>query len=310
MDLRDFDLNLLVVLHTLLLERSVSKTAERLHLSQPATSAALNRLRKALNDPILVRDGLRMVPTPRAEQLAEPIQAILTEIEQTLAAPQPFNPSTISRTFKIATNDYGAFVLVPQLMRRLGAIAPGINIEIWEIAQDAEASLRQGGIDLVVADAWTLRPCKCTETLFSETFTCLVRQNHPRIQTQLTLEHYIQEHHALVSSRGRVAGNVDAVLSQQGLQRYVGVTLPHVLAIPAVIASTDLIVTLATRIAKHLATDYALKTFLPPIALDGFDIAMAWSNRMTNDLAIQWLRCELREIGQAIVTEASAEHLL
>jgi DNA-binding transcriptional LysR family regulator len=306
MDLRDFDLNLLVVLHTLLIEQSVSKTAERLHLSQPATSAALNRLRKALNDPILVRDGLRMVPTPRAEQLAEPIQAILTEIEHTLAAPQSFDPSTIRRTFKIATNDYGTFIVVPQLMQRLGTIAPGINIEIWEISQDVEASLRQGDIDLVVADTWTLGHCKYTEILFSETFTCLVRQNHPRIRTQLTLENYVKEIHALVSSRGRVTGNVDAVLSQQGLQRHVGVTLPHILAIPAVIASTDLIVTLASRIANHFATDYALTTFSPPIVLDSFEIAMAWPNRMTHAPAIQWLRSELMEIGQAIAAEMSA----
>ncbi len=306
MDLQSFDLNLLVVLHTLLVERSVSKTAERLHLSQPATSAALNRLRKALNDPILVRDGLRMVPTPRAEQLSEPIQAILTSIDQTLAAPQPFDPSTINRTFKVATNDYGTFVLVPMLMQRLGAIAPGISLEIWEIASDVEASLRQGEVDLVVADAWTLRHCKYTETLFSETFTCLVRQQHPRIHSQLTLEDYIKENHALVSSRGRVMGNVDAALSQQALQRHVGVTLPHVLAIPAVIASTDLIVTLATRIAKHLATDYKLKTFSPPISLDSFEIVMAWPNRMTNNLDIQWLRSELKEIGQGIATDSAA----
>jgi DNA-binding transcriptional LysR family regulator len=300
MDLSDFDLNLLVVLHTLLLERSVSKAAERLHQSQPATSAALNRLRKALNDPILVREGLHMVPTPRAEQLAEPIQAILAAIEHTLTVPQPFDPSTIDRTFKIAANDYGTFIVVPQLMQRLGAIAPGISLEIWEIAQDVEAALRQGEVDLAIADAWTLRQCKWTETLFSETFTCLVRQNHPRIHTQLTLEDYVKEIHALVSSRGRVAGNVDAVLLEQGSQRYVGVTLPHILAIPAVIASTDLIVTIASRIANHFATDYALKTFSPPIALDSFEIAMAWPNRMTHDPAIQWLRSELMEIGQAI----------
>jgi DNA-binding transcriptional LysR family regulator len=149
-----------------------------------------------------------MVPTPRAEQLSEPIQAILAAIEQTLAAPQPFDPSTINRTFKIATNDYGTFVLVPMLMQRLGAISPGISLEIWEIAQDVEAALREGEVDLVVADAWTLRHCKCAETLFSETFTCLVRQHHPRIQTQLTLEDYVTENHALVSSRGRVTGIV------------------------------------------------------------------------------------------------------
>ncbi len=309
MDLSDFDLNLLVVLHTLLTERSVSKTAQRLHQSQPATSAALNRLRKALNDPILVREGLRMVPTPRAEQLAEPLAAILAAIEQTLAAPLPFDPNTINRTFKVATNDYGTFVLLPMLMQRLGALAepsegivPKISLEIWEIAQDVEAALRRGDVDLAIADAWALRDCKCTETLFSETFTCLVRQNHPRIHTQLTLEDYIKENHALVSSRGRVLDNVDASLSEQNLQRHVGVTLPHVLAIPSVIASTDLIVTLASRIANRFATDYALKTFSPPVRLDSFEIAMAWSSRMDNNLAIQWLRHELREIGQAIVS--------
>ena len=136
MDLREFDLNLLVLLHTLLSEQSVSKTAQRLQLSQPATSAALKRLRAALNDPILVRDGMRMVPTPRAEQLAEPVQAILAEIEQTLAPPEPFDPSLVARTFRIATNDYGAFLLIPHLIHRLEAIAPGIVIEILGIPDD------------------------------------------------------------------------------------------------------------------------------------------------------------------------------
>ncbi|MBE9167084.1 LysR family transcriptional regulator [Pleurocapsales cyanobacterium LEGE 06147] len=306
MDLQNFDLNLLVVLHTLLSEQSVSKTAEKLHLSQPATSAALNRLRAALNDPILVRDGLRMVPTSRAEQLAEPIQAILAAIEQTLVPPKPFDPSTISRTFRIATNDYGALLLVPRLTRRLQAIAPGIDIEIWGMPKDVETSLQRGEFDLVVADAWTLRYCKCTEILFPETFTCLVRQNHPRIQTHLTLDRYLQESHALVSARGRVPGHVDLALAQQNLQRHVRVTLPYILAIPAMIAPTDLIVTIATRIANRLAIDYALQIFPPPISLDGFDVAMAWQKRMSNDTAIQWLRSEFAAIGQKVIAETSA----
>ena len=171
MDLRGFDLNLLLVLHLLLMERSVSKTAERLQLSQPAVSAALNRLRTALKDPILVRDGLQMAPTPRAEQLVEPVQAIVTAIERTLADPKPFDCRSISRTFRIATNDYGAFILMPFLLNRLQKIAPQVTIEIWDIALDVETALREGEIDLVVADAWTLRHCKCRETLFPETFT-------------------------------------------------------------------------------------------------------------------------------------------
>jgi len=162
MDLREFDLNLLVVLHTLIAERSVSRTAKRLHLSQPATSAALKRLRLALGDRILVRDGLQMVPTPRAQELLVPLETILGEIERALTSRAPFNPSMIERTIRIATNDYGAFILIPRLMNRLQSIAPRINVEVWEIGRDATAALGEGKIDLAIADGWTLRQCQCT----------------------------------------------------------------------------------------------------------------------------------------------------
>jgi DNA-binding transcriptional LysR family regulator len=122
MDLRSFDLNLLVVLHTLISERSVSNTAKKLNLSQPATSAALKRLRVALGDRLLVRDGLQMVLTPRAEELLAPLEAILGEIERTLTSPEPFDPAKVERTMRIATNDYGAFILIPTLMNRLQSI--------------------------------------------------------------------------------------------------------------------------------------------------------------------------------------------
>ncbi|MGB3292261.1 MAG: hypothetical protein WBB01_04595 [Phormidesmis sp.] len=115
----------------------------------------------------------------------------------------------------------------------------------------------------------------------------LARQHHPRIHKQLTLEHYTQEQHALISVRGVVIGNVDVALQKQGLERYVRLTLPHILSAPAVIASTDLIVTMATRIASRLADEHHLKTFLPPINLKGFDIAMAWHPRFDKDFALQ-----------------------
>jgi DNA-binding transcriptional LysR family regulator len=305
MDLQNFDLNLLVVLQALLSEQSVSKAAAKLHLSQPATSAALNRLRAALNDPILVREGLRMVPTARAEQLASPLQAILSELEQTLATPTPFDPSTIGRTFRLATNDYGAFLLVPPLLNRWQAIAPNLKVEIFEIPQQPNLSLQTGEVDLMMADTWTLRPCKCVDVLFPETFTCLVRQQHPHIQSHLTLEQYLQEKHALLSAQGRVQGNVDMALAEHNYQRQVQVTLPHILAIPAVIAATDLVVTVASRIANRLAIEYGLNTFPPPIGLPGFNVGMAWHPRLAHDPAMRWLRGELRAIGQFISTDSS-----
>jgi DNA-binding transcriptional LysR family regulator len=300
-DLRSFDLNLLVVLHTLIAERSVSNTAKKLHLSQPATSAALKRLRVALGDPILVREGLHMVLTPRAEGLLGPLESILGEIERTLISPEPFNPALVDRTMRIATNDYGAFILIPPLMQQLQAIAPRIQVEVWEIGRDAIAALKEGTIDLAIADAWSLRQCPQTEALMPETFTCLARQDHPRIQGGLTIEQYLTEDHILVSPRGRVLGNVDAALADRGLpERRVRLTLPHALAVPAAVAATDGIVTLATRIAQRLAGDYQLQLLTPPIELEGFQVATACRSVVTNDPAIQWLRGELAIAAQLI----------
>ncbi|MFM2303554.1 MAG: hypothetical protein RLZZ135_963 [Cyanobacteriota bacterium] len=296
MDLRNFDLNLLVVLHTLITERSVSAASKKLHLSQPATSAALKRLRVALGDLILVRDGLHMVLTPRAEELLAPLSAILGEIERTLTSPEPFNPANVDRTMQIATNDYGTFILIPPLMNRLELIAPNIKIEVWEIGRDAIAALKEGKIDLAIADAWTLKNCQCTEVLFTETFTCLARKNHPRIQGELTLASYLAEEHILVSPRGRVLGHVDGELAKHGWERRVRLTLPHVLAVPAAVAATDGIVTLASRIAQRLALDYQLQILVPPIDVGRFQVAMAWRSPLTEDPAIQWLRSELMEI--------------
>lgn len=297
MDLLSFDLNLLVLLDTLLSERSVSRTAERLGLSQPAASAALNRLRKALNDPILVRDGLRMVPTSHAEALAEPVKAILAEIEQTLVIPKAFDPVTATHTFRIGTTDYGSFILIPALIHHINAIAPNITAEIWSLPLEPEAALANGEIDLIIADGYALKQCKCTETLFPETYSCLVRKQHPRIKNQLTIEDYVREDHALVSARGRVLGSVDAILENLGLQRRVRLTIPHILAIPKIIASTDLVVTIASRIAHQFAVDYELQIFTPPFEIDGFTVQTAWHQRMTQNTALLWLRTKLIEIG-------------
>lgn len=161
---------------------------------------------------------------------------------------------------------------------------------------------QQRQIDLAIADAWSLKDCQCSEVLFTESFTCLARRDHPRIQGTLIPDQYLKEDHILVSPRGRVLGNVDAALAELGLpERRVWLTLPHVLAVPAAVAATDGIVMIASRIAQQLATHHQLQVLVPPIELADFEVAMAWRSAVTNDPAIMWLKQELGAIGKEIV---------
>jgi len=293
MDLRDVDLNLLVTLDALLTEQSVSRAARRLKRSQPAVSAALARLRGVLNDQLLVRRGSLMVPTPYGKSLEAPLRSVLREIERTLG-PRDFDPAASSQVFRIATTDYTTFTLFPRLMRRIRRAAPSIRIELWPIDENVGERLSNRELDLAVADDWSLRHLPDREKLYSERFVCVVRRDHPRIRRSLTLERFLAEKHALVSARGRVAGNVDGVLERSGQSREVMLTLPHFLAVPAVIAETDLVVTLAERVARRLSDPASLRVLQPPFEVPGFDVSIAWNPITEHDPAIDWMRREIR----------------
>jgi DNA-binding transcriptional LysR family regulator len=293
MDLRNVDLNLLVTLDALLSEQSVSHAARRLRRSQPAVSAALARLRDLLNDRLLVRQGSAMAPTDYAKSVAMPLRSLLREIEQTFA-PKVFDPATGSRIFRIATTDYATFTLFPRLMSRIRKVAPSVGIELWQIEENVHDRLAARDLDLAVADDWSLRHLPARETLYSERFVCVVRRDHPRIRGVLSVERFVAEKHALVSARGRVAGNVDGALERFGKRRDVVLTMPHFLAVPAIIEETDLVVTLAERIARKLSAGAALRILKPPVDLEGFDVSMAWSRITEHDAALDWLKQEIR----------------
>src|SRR5262245_55873666 len=295
MDLRDVDLNLLVTLDALLGEKSVSRAARRLKRSQPAVSAALARLRDVLNDRLLVRRGSGMVPTPYGKSLEAPLRSALAELARTLE-PTPFDPSASTRIFRIATTDYTSFTLFPRLMRRLRSVALNIRIEIWPLDERIRERLSDRELDLAVADDWSLRHVPHRETLYSERFVCVVRRDHPRIRRSLTLERFLAEKHALVSARGRVAGNVDGVLERSGQRRDVMLTLPHFLAVPAIIAETDLVVTLAERVARRLPDAASLRVLRPPFEVPGFDVSIAWNPITEHDPAISWMRRQIRNV--------------
>jgi DNA-binding transcriptional LysR family regulator len=289
-NLRTFDLNLLRVLDVLFEEPQVSAAARRLSLSQPATSAALKRLRDALGDPLLVRGGHQMVPTPLAERLRPKVRRLIADIEETLRTPESFNPAHSERSFRIAANDYAVIALVCPLLRQLQRCAPRITVEILPFEDDFERRLAEDNYDLAIRDRWTMRSWRHLETVFQEDYICIARRDHPRLSRKPTLDEFLAEGHVLISPAGRTQGIVDSALDRVRRKRHVTITLPHFLAAPAVIARTDYIMTIARRAAEETVKTYNLRTFPPPFRLPGFEVAMAWHPRSRTDAGVRWLR--------------------
>jgi DNA-binding transcriptional LysR family regulator len=298
-NLRTFDLNLLRVLGAVLDEPQVSSAARRLNLSQPATSAALTRLRNALGDPLLVRAGNQMVPSALAQELRPKVRRLLAEIEQTLRAPADFSPANSERSFRIAANDYAVTTVLSPLLEHLQQYAPRVSLEILPLEDDFDKRLAEDNYDLAVRDRWSMRSWRRLETLFREDYVCIARRDHPRLSKKPTLNEFLSEGHVLISPQGRAPGVVDKALERLKRTRRVAVTLPHFLAAPAVVARTDYVMTIARRIALQSAQIYKLRIFVPPLTLHGFEVVMAWHPRGEADAGVNWLKDQVRKSAGA-----------
>jgi DNA-binding transcriptional LysR family regulator len=298
--LASFDLNLLRALDALLVAGSVSGAARRLDLSQPATSAALARLREILHDPLLVRSGNHMVATPLAEELRPRLARILEDIDAALRAAAKFDPITTERRFRIGANDYTALVLLAPLAQQMRRLAPHATLEILPSDVGPDVGLVTRELDIVVADRWSVRDMRDLETLFHESFLSIARADHPRLSRRPTLEEFLHEEHALISTRGVTPGVVDSALEALGQTRRVVLTVPHYLAAPVIVAQTDLVMTLPRRVAKRFARIDRLRTFTPPVAVKGFDVVMASHPRSVAEPPIQWLKQIIRAVAAEI----------
>lgn len=309
MDIKSLDLNLLKSLDALLAEPSVSGAAQRLGLSQPATSAALARLRHVLDDPLLVRRGNTMVRTARAEELKPRVSALLDEIARTFAPVDAFDPATSTRHFRILANDYTTLVMLTPLAACLRQRAPGIMLEILPFDRRFEERFAAREADLAVGDADSLRGYRHAQVLFTEHYLSLVRSDHPRLgRGKITLDAFLAEDHALVSSRGRVPGVVDKPLAALGRSRRVVLTFPHFLVAPAVVARTDMVMTVPACIAYGYAESHALRLFEPPVDVVPFDVAFAWPARSVADPAMQWMRQQFEDAAKVLRQDCPDKH--
>jgi DNA-binding transcriptional LysR family regulator len=295
------DLNLLVALRALLTERSVTAAAQRLGLSQPATSHALSRLRDLFADPLLVRVGRGLVLSPRAEALRGQVDRALDEVSSLLATPPTFDPKTSTRTFSIATSDYGQFVLLPPLLARLAKEAPGVDLWIRDMSSaPMEEWFQDGGVDVGVAPvraaARRARGLR-VERLFSEGFVCLVRKGHPKVKKGLTVSDFAELPHAFVAPRGTRGGVVDEALKKRGKARRIALAVPHFLVAPHAVARSDLIVTLAERVARFFAEHLPLRVLPPPLPLPTFAVSLIWHERVGSDPGHAWLRGQIAAVA-------------
>ena len=301
MNLYDIDLNLLVAFEALIEEGSVTAAAERIGLSQPAMSNVLARLRKLFGDPLLVRTPEGMAPTPRAQELAEPIHLALSAIQQALQPQAQFIPARSQHTFTLATTDYAELVLLPRLMERLATEAPGANLNVRPVgARVPKVELESGRVDFALGLFREVPPGVHAQTLFHERFVCLVQADHPDVRKKLSLKQFVTLQHVRLSSRGAVPGLVDEALASHGLQRRVALWVPHFLIIPIVVAQTQLIATLSERVARFFAHLLPVRVLSPPVDLPPYTLTQVWHERTHHDPAHEWLRGVLTELGKGV----------
>jgi DNA-binding transcriptional LysR family regulator len=293
------DLNLALVLHALLAERSVSRAARALGLSQSATSHALGRLRTMLRDPLFVRSPRGIVPTSRAEAIAESLAAGLTLLERGIFAPPAFDPATTARRFRVVATDYAEFLLLPRLVKALAKEAPKIDVWIHPFDHDATVLVQRGDIDLVIGvpPSTSVPAMLHMQPLLHDRFVCLVRERHPLTRGRLTLARFAAANHLLIAPRGRPGGPIDDALAARNARRNIAIAVPHFLAAPHIVAETDLVLTVAARIAAASITTRRLRILELPFETPPIQVSMLWHERHHADLPHAWFRARLAELS-------------
>ncbi|MGV1872625.1 LysR substrate-binding domain-containing protein [Agrobacterium rosae] len=299
-----YDLNLLPVFLALMEERSVTRAASRLGITQPALSNSLNRLRDMLKDPLFIRERYGIRPTQLAEEIAPTIEAALTQLDDLIVHQQDFDPASAERLFLIAPNSYVELVLMPALVARLREQAPGIKLRMTPFGNDlAETGVISGTTAMVLGRIIDPPDNLVVQHLMDDGLACIVRRDHPDVGARLTRDLYESLKHVNVLPPGRIRAGVFQALGQQNLKREVAVSVTHFLAVPEMVAVTDYCATLPRLICRSLDRDQRLKVVEAPVDLGTFPVEMAWHVRYRHDPAHRWLRSVVNELAKDVVTQ-------
>ncbi|WP_039032265.1 LysR family transcriptional regulator [Leclercia adecarboxylata] len=297
-DIRTLDLNLLKTLDALLDERSVTRAAARLSLTQPAVSGMLNRLRDYFDDPLFIRVPHGIVPTTRAEALAAPVKRILADID-VLLQPTEFDPLSASLTFTVAATDYALRAVMVPFIAALKVRAPAIRVRVVPVESDRLVSqLERGSVDVALITPHTTPAELHSRALYDERYVCMMRADHPNAGKPLSLARFCALEHVLVSYEGEsFRGVTDGALEKIGLTRHVGLSVSNFLVLPDVLAISDMIAAVPSRIAENQTGMFVCET---PVPVPGFTKSMAWHGRTHRNPAQAWLRGLLLETSQRV----------
>lgn len=295
MDSPDLDLNLLVTFHALFQEGSVTRAGARLGLSQPAISYSLARLRASFGDPLFVRVGTRMEPTPRAKALADSVRRILELVHNEVLAPADFNLRTARRTFTLCMSDVGESSLAGPLVERLMAAAPGVETRIRSLPPEKlESALAAGEVDLAVGFFPDLGGANMYQQMLYETgFACIARVGHPEIGGRLTRRRFVAASHVVLNSGARSQGFIERDLQAEGIERRVVLTVQHVMSLAEVLTRTDLIAVVPLEAAERLHQWIGAEVHPLPYRSSRFAVRQHWHKRHHTDDANRWLRGEV-----------------
>ncbi|ODV41787.1 LysR family transcriptional regulator [Cupriavidus sp. UYMMa02A] len=300
MELKDVDLNLLVVFDQLLRQGTVSGTAKVMNLSQPAVSNALARLRTLLGDPLFVRSSKGMLPTPLALELAEPVGYALESLQATLSQKLTFDPAHSARAFRVAMTDIGEVHFIPPLMSSLGQNAPGVTLTtVRNTSVDLATDMNQGRIDLAVGHLPELSTGFFQRRLFRQRYVCLFRPGHALDKKRINMRDFEAAEHVVVTAAGTGHARVDEALAEAGVHRRVRLRVPHFVALGDIIATTDLVATVTWTFAERCAKYFGLRHVSHPFALPEIQINLLWHARYHHDPANQWLRNQFVELFSA-----------
>jgi DNA-binding transcriptional LysR family regulator len=301
MDTKRLDLNLLVTLEALLVQQNVTKAAASLHLSQPAVSAQLSRLRDVFDDPLLIPAQRGMTPTAKAVELLEPLRQALDQVRATVATHRNFDPAKGKLTVVIACTDYLQAAVVKPLVVELRTQAPGVHVALRNLdTLQLEAQLARGDVDLALMTPQAASPRLRTRHLFDERYVLIGRRNHPRLRDGITVEEFAQLEHVIVSLRGGdFVTAVDNVLAALGLRRNVVLSAASFLFVPEIVAQSDFVSLVPERLVNDRADK--LKLIDCPFPVEGFEVGMVWHERSHGHSGQRWIR-------EAIVSLLHRDH--